>query len=421
MFYFSKTILKTLSWMKIFHFILRIPEIFIVVSIVFLHSAVDIRAADSERTDNLKPVNAEIKTARKKAENIDRKLEKQTTILQAFALKEISVINSFNETDLALNDARKKSSALKSELALLEKNFEQASGTYNALKKRTEISKNYVSRRLVAAYKINLLGEMNVLASAESINEFFYKKIIMKRILDYDRKIREQFIKDMAVQKQMLNRIDAQKKEKLSLEQVLNSQISIMSRENEKRTKILGNIKNKKKLRLAAIEALKQTAAELDHKIRSFAKMPDQPSKKVENTLPETFSSLKGLLKMPVKGKITRFFGRHKKSSGKTESFKAGIDIKADRGEPICSVYNGQILYSSWFKSYGNMIIIDHGNHFYTVYAHAEELFKSKGDYVKAGEVIATVGDTGSMMGPELYFELRHHGKPVNPLEWINS
>jgi septal ring factor EnvC (AmiA/AmiB activator) len=67
------------------------------------------------------------------------------------------------------------------------------------------------------------------------------------------------------------------------------------------------------------------------------------------------------------------------------------------------------------------MIIIDHGNHFYTLYAHAEEIFKAKGDYVEAGEVIATVGDTGSMIGPKLYFELRHHGKPVNPLEWLKS
>ena len=67
------------------------------------------------------------------------------------------------------------------------------------------------------------------------------------------------------------------------------------------------------------------------------------------------------------------------------------------------------------------MIIIDHGNGYYTVYAHAEELFKSKGDVVESREVIATVGDTGSMIGPRLYFEVRHHGKSLDPVKWLKQ
>jgi len=67
------------------------------------------------------------------------------------------------------------------------------------------------------------------------------------------------------------------------------------------------------------------------------------------------------------------------------------------------------------------MIIIDHGNHYYTVYAHAEELFKSKGEPVEKMEVIATVGDTSSMSGSNLYFEVRHYGRSMNPLKWLKS
>jgi septal ring factor EnvC (AmiA/AmiB activator) len=215
--------------------------------------------------------------------------------------------------------------------------------------------------------------------------------------------------------------MNVQKAKKLLLETDLNKQINIMSNENEKRSKLLVNIQSKKRLGLAAIEALKQTAAALDRTIQSFGRSLGPASNKVKNISSKAFSSFKGLLKMPVKGKIICFFGRHTNSQSKTVNFKTGIDIKADRGEPIYSVYDGQILYSNWFKGYGNMIIIDHGNHFYTVYAHAEELFKAKGDYVEADEVIATVGDTGSMIGPKLYFEVRHHGRPVNPLEWLKS
>jgi len=67
------------------------------------------------------------------------------------------------------------------------------------------------------------------------------------------------------------------------------------------------------------------------------------------------------------------------------------------------------------------MIIIDHGKNYYTVYAHLEETFKSKGDMVEKEEVIATAGDAGSLSGPGLYFEVRHHGKPIDPLEWIRK
>ena len=133
------------------------------------------------------------------------------------------------------------------------------------------------------------------------------------------------------------------------------------------------------------------------------------------------FAALKGLLMMPVKGKIVSFFGHYKDRRFNVTQFQSGINIRADRGEPIRAVYSGQTLFSSWFKGFGNMIIIDHGDHYYTVYAHLEEQFKSKGDPVEAGEVIATVGDTGSLTGAGLHFEVRHHGKPMNPLGWIKK
>jgi septal ring factor EnvC (AmiA/AmiB activator) len=102
-------------------------------------------------------------------------------------------------------------------------------------------------------------------------------------------------------------------------------------------------------------------------------------------------------------------------------NFQSGIDIQAEKGAPVHAVCSGQVIYSSWFKGYGNMIIIDHGDHYYTLYAHLEELFKTNGDIVQAGEVIATVGDSGSMSGPGLHFEVRHHGKPVDPEKWLKK
>ena len=85
------------------------------------------------------------------------------------------------------------------------------------------------------------------------------------------------------------------------------------------------------------------------------------------------------------------------------------------------AVFSGETIYSSWLNGYGNVVIVAHGENFHTVYAHAEELFRSKGEHVETGEVIGTVGDSGSMSGTSLYFEVRHHGNCVDPLDWVNN
>ena len=88
-------------------------------------------------------------------------------------------------------------------------------------------------------------------------------------------------------------------------------------------------------------------------------------------------------------------------------------------GSPIISVADGEIVYSDYFMGYGNLIIVDHGDSYYTVYAHAQTLLKRVGDRVKANEKIGTVGDTGSLKGPTLYFEIRHHGNTADPELWL--
>jgi septal ring factor EnvC (AmiA/AmiB activator) len=186
------------------------------------------------------------------------------------------------------------------------------------------------------------------------------------------------------------------------------------------RQKLLADIRDQKALELAAIEALTQAADELNDKINSLREaVRSEGQDEIESG--STFSAHKGLLIMPVKGSIISLFGPYRNPKYNVTNFRSGIDIKADKGEPIRSVYKGRVLYSDWFKGYGNMIIVDHGSNYYTVYAHLEETFKSKGDQVETGEVIATVGDTGAMEGTGLYFEVRHHGKPVDPLTWLKK
>ena len=362
----------------------------------------------------------DIKLFRQEAENISRKIKKGKAEILTFTRKEASIVNSLNDIDLALNKARKQTSAIKSELASLEKRIDETIQRSADLKKKIKTNEDYASKRLVALYKLNWLGKMHILASAQSVYDLFQRKHTIERILAHDENIRQNLLNNNAELQKLLALLNAQKSEKLSLEANLKKHITLMSGKRAQRSRLLDDIRNKRSLEMAAIEILKKASANLDQAIQSISLKSYSP-KTTQNILPKSFTSLKGLLNMPVKGKIISFFGPFKNKKFNVVNFQSGIKIKADRGEPVRSVCDGHILYASWFKGYGNMIIIDHGDNYYTVYAHAEELFTSKGDKVETGQVVATVGESGSMIGPNLHFEIRHHGKPMDPLKWIKK
>jgi septal ring factor EnvC (AmiA/AmiB activator) len=356
----------------------------------------------------------------KEAEDINRKLEKSRHRVLTFTREEAAIVNSLNDIDLALDQARKRVSALRLELAALRDKIIETSRASDNLKKRIEADEDYIFKRLSALYKMNWLGSIYVLASAQSMYELFKRKKSMEIILAYDEKIRQNLLDNKTKLQQILVMLNSQKMEKRSLEAGLKKQIAVMSDERVKRSSILAGIRNKRSLELALFESLNQAAANLNGAVNSL-NMEAGPLKQKKNISPKSFSALKGLLNMPVKGKIIIGFGSYKNKKLNLVNFQSGIEIKADRGEPIRAVFDGEILYADWFKGYGNMIIIDHGENYYTVYAHAEELFASKGDNIDMGDVVGTVGDSGSMIGPSLHFEVRHHGKPMDPLKWIKK
>ena len=340
--------------------------------------------------------------------------------VEAFTRKESDTIKRLNEVELTLNKIKKGTAAIKKEIEKIENEISEASNSSDELRAQIRTNEKYVARRLVALYKMNWLGRFHILASAASMHEFILRKVALERLLAYDEKVRRDLITDQAELKKMLSRLEGLKDQKSVRVQELNKQTRLMSQERSTRAKLLVDIRSQKALELAAIDFLTQAANELDRKINLLNTSISSPALD-KNVSQLQFSDHKGLLIRPVNGKITSLYGPYKNPKYNITNFRSGIDIKADNGEPVRSVFKGKVLYSSWFKTYGNMIIIDHGKNFYTVYAHLEEVFKAKGDDVETGEVIATVGDTGSMTGAKLYFEVRHHGKPVNPLPWLKN
>jgi len=129
--------------------------------------------------------------------------------------------------------------------------------------------------------------------------------------------------------------------------------------------------------------------------------------------------ALRGQLPWPTDGRIVTGFGPQVHPRFGTETLRRGVDIEAAEGTPIRAVFAGTVLYRGWLRGYGNLIVLDHGEGYYTLYAHASEVLVDDGDSVRAGQRIARVGDTGSVDGPRLYFEVRYQGRAEDPQAWL--
>ncbi|MCK4767216.1 MAG: peptidoglycan DD-metalloendopeptidase family protein [Desulfobacula sp.] len=347
--------------------------------------------------------------------DIHTRIQTQEKMVETFSQKEVEIIERLNEIDYALNKARIKVLALPKEIMRLEGRIESLDRDRKRLSKEIALNREYAGKRLRAFYKMNMIGRLDVAGLPPSVFDFFLQQNSLKRIITSDFHILEKQKFDLEKFEILEQALQKEIQAKAKLETKFNNQIGIHKKETLKKKWILKEIRQKKKLSLAVVESLKHAALQLDKQISSLQKGG------ASGLNDFSFSSYQGRLLVPVKGKIISKYGPSRTGDYKSFTFQKGIDIKVKRGEPVKSVFKGEVMFAQWLKGYGNLLIINHGDNYYTLYAHVEEIFKQKGESVETGEVIATAGDTGSIKGTCLHFEVRHHGKPVNPMKWLRK
>lgn len=176
-------------------------------------------------------------------------------------------------------------------------------------------------------------------------------------------------------------------------------------------------VQNEKRLS-QLIERLARLAAQ-----RKAAKtsVPSKPGERVEHVADASlagldFARLKGKLALPVAGEILHRFGQERPGGGPPWK---GLFIRARQGQEVRAVGTGKVAFADWLRGFGNLLIVDHGDGYLSLYSNNESLYKQPGDPVQAGDVVASVGATGGQDEPGLYFELRHQGKPFDPMAWV--
>jgi septal ring factor EnvC (AmiA/AmiB activator) len=179
----------------------------------------------------------------------------------------------------------------------------------------------------------------------------------------------------------------------------------------QRRGQVLASLKEESRTRTAALERLQREQAGLEKLLkqlrRAIEKFP------VESN--DAFARLRGKLAWPVVGKIVAQFGEQRAGGVKWD----GVLVETERGSPVRSVYHGRIVFADWLPGLGLLTIVDHGQGYLSLYGHNERLFKAVGERVTAGDTIASAGDSGGSARPELYFEIRKQGRPMDPRPWF--
>jgi septal ring factor EnvC (AmiA/AmiB activator) len=232
----------------------------------------------------------------------------------------------------------------------------------------------------------------------------------MKAIMGQDRKImdvygrqRSQVERELSMLKENIAKIELLRETKVRGTDFLKKCI-------EKKVFLLMKAHREKEFYTKAVKELKEAAQALNETVM-YLEMEEK-----ERPLPKGFAEMKGKLTLPLNGKIHKGV---KQFGSNLFKHRNGIYIKGSPREEIRSVFPGRVDYSGWFKGYGQLMIINHGSHYFTVYARLEERLKERGEMVSDGEVVGLAGDLGWDVGPGVYFEIRKGRGHLDPKRWL--
>jgi len=221
--------------------------------------------------------------------------------------------------------------------------------------------------------------------------------------------------RDAALELERLARDAAEREAALSaVEQATRAERERILRERASRQRVLASVAKEIRSDRREIGVLRADEARLAALVQRLARIVESVPEPGGVGAP--FSSLRGSLRLPVRGELTGRFGAPRGAAGIEAK---GVFFRAPEGQPVRAVAGGQVVYAEWMRGFGNRLIVDHGDGYLSIYANNGALLKQVGDIVGTGETIATTGASGGSEQSGLYFELRHLGRAFDPLRWV--
>ena len=350
-----------------------------------------------ELSSKLRKANINETTTSKRITNLDEEIALVNKLIQSLKKEETSNRNKVN----VLKDRIKTK---EDELELLRKRYEQ---------------------RIINTYQKGRVSDLEKVLSSTSWRQAVYRTQYLKIISSIEQKMT----------KDIENILLAINKDKLKLESLLRQSISL-KRDKQKQMTSLRKMRIKREKELNRIRQDKSALANYMQEKSAGVKQLESIIKKVledkarfereerirqqqQALKTKEFNLLKGQLPWPTEGRVISKFGKQWNSRLKTTTDNPGIDIKGQPGSPIRSTMSGGVTTITYIRGYGTTVIIDHGGGFYTVYSHVTNIQTQVDSEVRSGDVIAYMGDSGSVNGSKLHFEVWGKGQKLDPEKWL--
>ena len=390
-------------------------------NIILIYLLLSFLAAQTKQRDyneELRYQNDAINKMKKEIEELSSKLrkaninEKSTTKRITNLDEEIALINKL------IQSLKKEEKINRDKINILKKNINTKESELSILKKRYEA-------RVVSTYQKGRVSDLEKVLSSTSWRQAVYRTQYLKVISSIEQKMT----------KEIESLLITVNKDKLKLESLLRQSIAL-KRDKQKQMASLRKMRIKREKELTRIRQDKSALANYMQEKAAGIKQLESIIKKVledkarfereerirqqqDALKTKEFNLLKGQLPWPTEGRVILKFGKQWNAKLKTTTDNPGIDIKGQPGSPIRCTMSGIVTTVTYIRGYGTTIIIDHGGGFYTVYSHVTNIQTSVDSEVRSGDVIAYMGDSGSINGSKLHFEIWGKGQKLDPEKWL--
>ena len=382
-------------------------SIFCVFAFIFYLRPALVESADIDE------INIMLKKEKDKLSKLENEIENQTKILNKMGRKEYSNLKKKRILDGQLKIKERELKIYNWNLKINMNNVSALTKKITQGEKQIYLQQKNLGRRLRTIYKEGDLFSVKLLFSSEDFTDLLRRAKYLDSIMVHDKFIFNKYERELA---DFYNKKEVLLHAKGQLDLYKNAAITKKKeivKEKEKKKQFLVRLSKEKKIN----KILKE---ELVHSSKKLNQLISRLENKIAHGEGLDINDKKGRLFPPVKGKLLNNFGRERDKIYNTYIVHNGVSISVRKGAPVRSVFNGKVLYTGTLDGYGNIIIIGHGMNYHSLYGHLDEIISSAGKTVRSGQIIGRSGDSGSVKGEALYFEIRYKGKPIEPTAWLS-
>ncbi len=356
----------------------------------------------------------EIKDKKSELSEIKTKLSDTRKELKDLQKKEASSLARLETLDQERSLLNRLISALQ-----LQENEYRGSLEHTELEIKTtetviEKKKDDLVSRINRIYRQTRFHELEIYLSGRTIPEVLSAAHYLKYIADDDRRTFEEFKKLRKTYLYQKENYVTLLKELKETEQERLTELAALKEQKKREQNLLDSVRNETKEKKEIEKDLKQAQRRLEDLIVSLEK-----KRQASTGQTHPFEINKGSIPWPCKGKVINSYGKIRHPKYNTVTKNNGIDIKASVGSDVSAVGSGRVVYADRFLGYGNVVLIDHEDGYYTLYGHLSEILVQVNDKINTGAKIGQIGDIGALGESMLHFELRKKGKPVDPLTYL--